>query len=329
MSEFSSAAVAVAVAEAVAVAKPRWKQSLEAHWRTDGNSTCADCSTPLNAGNAWASVNNKVLICTSCSGVHRSLGVDFSFVQSLSLDEWNEEMVDELIKGLRAVTFDGGAGSSTEEYSHTNSEANAVLEFHVPVDFHKPVHGSARAVREKYIKAKYQERLFTLEKCGSDKPLSPCNDASSDERSASIGEIEFRGMLMIHLKSAKNLVNADTFDLSDPYVTMELGRQKQKSKVVEDNINPVWNERLSFSWSGNWKDMISISVWDKDAVGKDDFLGNVKINIVKEVFKVSDSSAYAAFQDLKSTTEPVALDLPLQNIAHGSIQLSIEYIHLA
>jgi hypothetical protein len=324
MSEFSSTATAVA-----AETRPRWKQSLEAHWRTDGNSTCADCSTPLNAGNAWASVYNKVLICTSCSGVHRSLGVDFSFVQSLSLDEWNEDMVNDLTKGLRAVTVDGRASSSTEEYSHTNIEANAVLEFHVPPEFRKPVHSSARTVREKYINAKYKDRLFTSEICGSDKPLSPINDASSDEKSASIGEIEFRGMLMIHLKSAKNLVNADTFDLSDPYVTMELGRQKQKSKVIQDSLNPKWNERLSFSWSGDWKDMISISVWDKDAVGKDDLLGDVKINIVKEVFKVSDSSAYAAFQDLKSTTEPVALDLSLQNIAHGSIQLSIEYIHLA
>ena len=43
----------------------------------------ADCDG-LDA--SWASINNGVLICSRCAGIHRSLGVEYSFVQSVKLD---------------------------------------------------------------------------------------------------------------------------------------------------------------------------------------------------------------------------------------------------
>lgn len=44
-----------------------------------GNKFCADCGedNPL-----WASVNNSVLVCFQCAGIHRSLGADVSQVKS-------------------------------------------------------------------------------------------------------------------------------------------------------------------------------------------------------------------------------------------------------
>ena len=86
---------------------------------------------------SWASVNNGVLICTACSGVHRSLGVQHSFVQSLKLDTWTADAVLQLLR------------------SPGTSAANVHLEFHVPAAFPKPTVRSSREVREAFITAKY------------------------------------------------------------------------------------------------------------------------------------------------------------------------------
>jgi len=51
------------------------------------NNQCFDCSS----GNPqWASVNNGVFLCLVCCGVHRGMGVDVSFVRSLTMDAWTE-----------------------------------------------------------------------------------------------------------------------------------------------------------------------------------------------------------------------------------------------
>ncbi|XP_065198824.1 arf-GAP with SH3 domain, ANK repeat and PH domain-containing protein 1-like [Sycon ciliatum] len=48
-----------------------------------GNHQCCDCSAP---DPPWISTNLGILVCIECSGVHRELGVQFSRVRSLVLD---------------------------------------------------------------------------------------------------------------------------------------------------------------------------------------------------------------------------------------------------
>eukprot|EP00039_Didymoeca_costata_P030595 m.30381 g.30381 ORF g.30381 m.30381 type:complete len:241 (+) comp8198_c0_seq1:241-963(+) len=61
-----------------------------------GNEKCADC----NSGPpTWASVPLGALICLKCSGVHRSLGVQFSFVRSISMDDWTGRQVFTMQQG--------------------------------------------------------------------------------------------------------------------------------------------------------------------------------------------------------------------------------------
>lgn len=56
-----------------------------------GNDVCADCGV---AEPMWCSINLGILMCTDCSGAHRSLGVHVSKVRSLQLDRLDSGVVD-------------------------------------------------------------------------------------------------------------------------------------------------------------------------------------------------------------------------------------------
>jgi len=55
------------------------------------NLYCFDCGkTPAQ----WASINNSVFLCITCSGNHRGYGVHISFIKSITLDTWNENQLN-------------------------------------------------------------------------------------------------------------------------------------------------------------------------------------------------------------------------------------------
>lgn len=60
----------------------------------EGNDKCADCSA---ADTEWASVSFGIVLCTECSGIHRSLGTHVSRVRSIKMDSWT----DNHIKAMR------------------------------------------------------------------------------------------------------------------------------------------------------------------------------------------------------------------------------------
>lgn len=48
--------------------------------------------------------------------------------------------------------------------------------------------------------------------------------------------------LHVRVQEARNLAAKDSNGLSDPYVRLQLGSSKAKSKIIYKNLNPVWNE---------------------------------------------------------------------------------------
>uniref|UniRef100_A0A672GKK4 ArfGAP with GTPase domain, ankyrin repeat and PH domain 3 n=1 Tax=Salarias fasciatus TaxID=181472 RepID=A0A672GKK4_SALFA len=113
-----------------------------------GNSFCVDCDAP---NPDWASLNLGALMCIECSGIHRNLGTHLSRVRSLDLDDWPLEL-------------------STVMTAIGNAVANSVWEAGVE-GYSKPGSDSSRSEKERWIRAKYEQKLFLLGLPGSDVPL--------------------------------------------------------------------------------------------------------------------------------------------------------------
>ncbi|XP_060040329.1 arf-GAP with GTPase, ANK repeat and PH domain-containing protein 3 isoform X1 [Erinaceus europaeus] len=113
-----------------------------------GNSFCIDCDAP---NPDWASLNLGALMCIECSGTHRHLGAHLSRVRSLDLDNWPPEL-------LAVMTAMG------------NALANSVWEGAVD-GYTKPGPDACREEKERWIRAKYEQKRFLAPLPGSDVPL--------------------------------------------------------------------------------------------------------------------------------------------------------------
>ncbi|KAM6948956.1 arfGAP with GTPase domain, ankyrin repeat and PH domain 3 isoform 2-T2 [Aplochiton taeniatus] len=113
-----------------------------------GNSFCVDCDAP---NPDWASLNLGALICIECSGIHRNLGTHLSRVRSLDLDDWPVEL-------SMVMTAVG------------NAMANSVWEGCLE-GYSKPGTDCSREEKERWIRAKYEQKLFLQGLPQSDVPL--------------------------------------------------------------------------------------------------------------------------------------------------------------
>lgn len=82
--------------------------------------------------------------------------------------------------------------------------------------------------------------------------------------------------LIVQVIEARDLLAMDSNGLSDPYVKLQLGKQRAKTKVVKKSLNPIWDEEFSFR-VGDLKEELFVSVLDEDKYFSDDFLGQIKV----------------------------------------------------
>nr|XP_023479301.1 arf-GAP with coiled-coil, ANK repeat and PH domain-containing protein 2 isoform X3 [Equus caballus] len=155
-----------------------------------GNASCCDCGL---ADPRWASINLGITLCIECSGIHRSLGVHFSKVRSLTLDTWEPEL-------LKLMCELG------------NDVINRVYEAKVEkMGIKKPQPGQ-RQEKEAYIRAKYVERKFVDKYSMSSSPPEQEKkiiSKSCEEKRLSISKLGPGDQLRASLQSSVVAVNSD------------------------------------------------------------------------------------------------------------------------
>ncbi|XP_022748355.1 probable ADP-ribosylation factor GTPase-activating protein AGD11 isoform X3 [Durio zibethinus] len=256
--------------------KDKWKSAgprgrLERLLKESGNRVCADCGSP---DPKWVSLSLGVFICIKCSGVHRSLGVHISKVLSVKLDEWTDEQVDSLVNlggnivannKYEAFLPDNlkkpGPDSSIEERSDFIRRKYEMLQFlegneqiicphqpHQRTSSSTPQSSSGHQVtQEKKQYEKQPTRHRSGHKFRNSWGRKDSDNHKSTKKSNSLaGMVEFVGLVKVNVVKGTNLAVRDVLS-SDPYVILALGQQSVKTRVIKNNLNPVWNERLMLS----------------------------------------------------------------------------------
>ncbi|XP_054651996.1 arf-GAP with GTPase, ANK repeat and PH domain-containing protein 1 isoform X6 [Dunckerocampus dactyliophorus] len=176
--------------------------ALQAIRSVRGNSSCADC----DAQNPdWASLNLGALICIECSGIHRNLGTHLSRVRSLDLDEWPMELIKVM----------SGIG---------NELANSVWEANSHGHL-KPAPDASREERERWIRAKYEQRLFLAS--------LPCTELSLGQQllRATVEE-DLRAVVLLLAHGSRQQVN-ETCGEGDGRNALHLGSRKGNVVITQ------------------------------------------------------------------------------------------------
>jgi len=105
-------------------------------------------------------------------------------------------------------------------------------------------------------------------------PTSGLSDLTYDEK-----VLPGRVRLVIH--KAEELEKKDLGGKSDPYAVVTYEKQRSESEVCKKTITPVWDHEVWIDISENGDNQITIELFDKDKVGKDEKMGRTSIDIRK------------------------------------------------
>ncbi|XVE52283.1 hypothetical protein DITRI_Ditri02bG0110300 [Diplodiscus trichospermus] len=349
------------------------QERLERFLKDSGNRICADCGSP---DPKWASLNLGVLICIKCSGVHRSLGVHISKVLSVKLDEWTDEQVDSLVNlgGNSAANKKYEAflpgnvkkprpDSSIEERSNFIKRKYEMLQF---MDVNEqmicpyPPHQRTSSSSTPHVSSGHQ---FTQDKklCENQPSRHRMGhkfrnswgrkdaelNKSTKKSNSMAGMVEFVGLVKVNVVKGTNLAVRDMMT-SDPYVILALGEQSVKTRVIKNNLNPVWNESLMLSIPENIPPL-KVLVYDKDTFSTDDFMGDAEIDIQplvaaakayenSEILESTQLGKWVASKDNTLVKDGIItsidgkvkqeISLRLQNVERGVLEIELECVPL-
>ncbi|KAH7659965.1 Enolase-like N-terminal protein [Dioscorea alata] len=122
-------------------------------------------------------------------------------------------------------------------------------------------------------------------------------------------EVIVRGVLSVTVISAEDLPAMDLMGKADPYVVLSMKKTetKFKTRVVNESLNPTWNQNFDFVVEDGLHDMLILEVWDHDTFGKD-FMGRCIMTLTRVILEGEYSDSF-----------------PLENAKTGKLNLHLKW----
>ncbi|XP_064595420.1 extended synaptotagmin-2-like isoform X2 [Liolophura sinensis] len=124
------------------------------------------------------------------------------------------------------------------------------------------------------------------------------------------------GVMRIYALGAKDLKKADiglmgSGGKSDPYAVIRVGAQSFKTKVINNTVQPEWNQVFEAIVDEKNGQFLEVELRDEDPGNKDDYLGGVSL-------------------DITPVAEKKLVDswLPLEDVKKGLVHLKLQWLHL-
>ncbi|KAF8954418.1 hypothetical protein BGZ46_002921, partial [Entomortierella lignicola] len=103
------------------------------------------------------------------------------------------------------------------------------------------------------------------------------------------------GVLRVQLLAGRDIRNVEIGSNSDPYAVIqgEDGEVQARTKTIESNLNPVWNE-IFYVTVNSMKQLVDFEVFDYQKVTKDRTLGKASFEAQEVIEELPDGNGYAA-----------------------------------
>ncbi|MCO5588635.1 hypothetical protein L7F22_042592 [Adiantum nelumboides] len=163
-----------------------------------------------------------------------------------------------------------------------------------------------------------------------------------------VGMVEFQGLLKVRVIKGTYLAIRDV-KTSDPYVVVSIGHQTMKTRVINSNLNPIWNEELMLSVPSP-PPPLKVQVFDKDLLSADDSMGEAEVDLQPLVSAASlhegittknrlQVGKWLATNDNALVEDSLiwlkedghvtqGISLRLQNVESGLLDLDLEWVPL-